>query len=363
MSYQQDTQFMARAIYLAKKGTYTTTPNPRVGCVLVRHHQIISEGWHIRTGLAHAEIIALENIDAKGATAYVTLEPCSHYGRTPPCCDALIAAGVKRVVVAMQDPNPQVCGQGLKRLEAAGVQVECGLLEADARVLNRGYIKRMERKLPFVISKLAMSLDGRTAMSSGESQWITSTESRLDVHYLRASSCAILTGINTVLADDPSFNARLETEEVNQPIRVVLDSELKIPPTAKMGTLLGRNLILTCSEETKKIQDLQQAGFEVHVFFANSDKRLDLLEVMRFLARQKINTVLVEAGSILNGELMQKNLVDEWVVYMAPVLMGDEGQGLFTAPAIQKMKDRKSIKITEIRHVGNDIRLTFTPKK
>jgi len=293
----------------------------------------------------------------------VTLEPCSHYGRTPPCCDVLIAAGIRRVVVAMQDPNPQVCGQGLKRLKAASIQVECGLLEADARLLNRGYIKRMEKDIPFIMSKLAMSLDGRTAMSSGESQWITTAEARLDVHYLRASSCAILTGINTVLADDPSFNARLEMEDVEQPICVVLDSELKISPKAKMGALAGRSLILTCSENTEKIQALQQAGFEVHVFFANSEKRLDLLEVMRFLGRQKINNVLVEAGSILNGELMQKGLVDEWVVYMAPVLMGDEGQGLFTAPAIQKMQDRKSIKITEIRHVGNDIRLTFTPKR
>ncbi|MGZ5076118.1 MAG: bifunctional diaminohydroxyphosphoribosylaminopyrimidine deaminase/5-amino-6-(5-phosphoribosylamino)uracil reductase RibD, partial [Methylobacter sp.] len=245
MPASRDAFYMAQAIALAKKGRYTTDPNPRVGCVLVRDDTVIGQGWHAKAGQGHAEVEALKNLaDAKGATAYVTLEPCSHHGRTPPCSDALIKAGVSRVVAAMQDPNPKVSGRGLAKLEAAGIEVVCGVLQDDALSLNRGFIKRMTDNRPFVRSKLAMSLDGRTAMASGESKWITSDQARADVHRLRAESSAILTGINTVLADDPALTARID-EEVLQPVRVVLDTHLQMPVTAQMVKLPGRSLILT----------------------------------------------------------------------------------------------------------------------
>lgn len=357
-STQQDAIYMARAIGLAKKGLYTTDPNPRVGCVLVKDNVVIGEGWHVKAGQGHAEIEALKAVsDAKGATAYVTLEPCSHHGRTPPCCDALIKAGVSRVVAAMQDPNPLVAGRGLERLKAAGIEVSCSILEQDAQALNRGFIKRMTENRPFVRSKLAMSLDGRTAMASGESKWITSAEARSDVHKLRAQSSAILTGISTVLADDPALNARLG-DEVVQPIRVVLDSQLKMPVTARMASLSGRSLILTCSQDKQRRQALQQAGFEVYGL-AENEGRLDLNAVLDFLASQQINEVLVEAGAVLNGALLAENLVDEWIVYMAPCVLGDQGRGLFTVPGLQQMSDKKSFHLCDVRQVGPDLKLTL----
>lgn len=357
-STQQDAIYMARAIGLAKKGLYTTDPNPRVGCVLVKDNVVIGEGWHVKAGQGHAEIEALKAVsDAKGATAYVTLEPCSHHGRTPPCCDALIKAGVSRVVAAMQDPNPLVAGRGLERLKAAGIEVSCSILEQDAQALNRGFIKRMTENRPFVRSKLAMSLDGRTAMASGESKWITSAEARSDVHKLRAQSSAILTGISTVLADDPALNARLG-DEVVQPIRVVLDSQLKMPVTARMASLSGRSLILTCSQDKQRRQALQQAGFEVYGL-AENEGRLDLNAVLDFLASQQINEVLVEAGAVLNGALMAENLVDEWIVYMAPCVLGDQGRGLFTVPGLQQMSDKKCFHLRDVRQVGPDLKLTL----
>lgn len=357
-STQQDAIYMARAIGLAKKGLYTTDPNPRVGCVLVKDNVVIGEGWHVKAGQGHAEIEALKAVsDAKGATAYVTLEPCSHHGRTPPCCDALIKAGVSRVVAAMQDPNPLVAGRGLERLKAAGIEVSCSILEQDAQALNRGFIKRMTENRPFVRSKLAMSLDGRTAMASGESKWITSAEARSDVHKLRAQSSAILTGISTVLADDPALNARLG-DEVVQPIRVVLDSQLKMPVTARMASLSGRSLILTCSQDKQRRQALQQAGFEVYGL-AENEGRLDLNAVLDFLASQQINEVLVEAGAVLNGALLAENLVDEWIVYMAPCVLGDQGRGLFTVPGLQQMSDKKCFHLRDVRQVGPDLKLTL----
>jgi len=361
MSARQDAVYMARAIQLAKRGRFTTDPNPRVGCVLVRDDLIIAEGWHKKAGFGHAEVEALKQVqDAKGATAYVTLEPCSHYGRTPPCCDALIKAGVSRVVAAMQDPNPQVSGRGLEKLKAAGVQVSCGVLAEDAAALNRGFVKRMTENRPFVRSKLAMSLDGRTAMASGESKWITSAEARADVHKLRAGSSAILTGINTVLADDPSLNARVDWDVV-QPVRVVLDSRLNMPVTARMASVPGRSLILTCSRDDYKRQALQDTGFEV-CRLANKDAYLDLHEVMNFLAEQKINELLVEAGPVLNGALLAEGLVDEWVVYMAPCILGDEGRGLFTVPGLQSMVDKKNLKLCDVRQIGPDLKLTLIPQ-
>jgi diaminohydroxyphosphoribosylaminopyrimidine deaminase/5-amino-6-(5-phosphoribosylamino)uracil reductase len=362
MSVRQDAFYMARAIHLAKKGRYTTDPNPRVGCVLVRDDVVIGEGWHVKAGFGHAEVEALINVqDAQGATAYVTLEPCSHHGKTPPCCDALIKAGVRRVVAAMQDPNPLVAGRGLDKLKAAGIEVTCGVLEEDAIVLNRGFIKRMTENRPFVRSKLAMSLDGRTAMASGESKWITSSEARIDVHKLRAESSAVLTGINTVLADDPALNARVDFDVV-QPLRVVLDSQLNMPVTAQMAKLPGRSLILTCSQDDHKQQALQEAGFEVYRL-AGKNGRLDLPEVMGFLAVQQINEVLIEAGAILNGALMTENLIDELIVYMAPSILGDQGRGLFHLPGMMTMADKKMLKLLDVRQVGVDLRLTLEPQE
>jgi diaminohydroxyphosphoribosylaminopyrimidine deaminase / 5-amino-6-(5-phosphoribosylamino)uracil reductase len=394
----EDARYMARALYLARKGMYTTDPNPRVGCVLVKGGGVIAEGWHKRAGEAHAEVDALNNLadTPEGATAYVTLEPCSHHGRTPPCCEALVKAGIKRVVAAMQDPNPLVAGRGLDFLKQNGVEVEFGLLEEDARALNQGFIKRMTEGRPFVRSKLAMSLDGRTAMASGESKWITSEASRADVQKLRAQSSAILTGINTVLADDPSLTARLD-EEVTQPVRVILDSNLQMPLTAKMLGLSGRTIILTCEPspfekpEDKvppvlrqaqdernqnltarpesfndaqesliegRIQQLKSAGAEIFLL-PELDGRLDLNEVMKFLAQQQINEILVEAGAILNGGLLQANLVDEWVIYMAPKILGDQGKGLFHMPDLVELAACKNLNIKDIRMFGNNVKLLF----
>jgi len=360
MSAPRDAFYMAQAISLAKKGRYTTDPNPRVGCVLVRDGAVIGQGWHVKAGQGHAEVEALKNLpDATGATAYVTLEPCSHQGRTPPCCDALIKAGVSRVVAAMQDPNPKVSGSGLEKLKEAGIEVICGVLQEDAQALNRGFIKRMTDNRPFVRSKLAMSLDGRTAMASGESKWITSNEARADVHRLRAESSAILTGINTVLSDNPALNARID-EDVLQPVRVVLDTHLNMPVTAQMAKLPGRSLILTCAEDQQKQGALQQAGFEVYQL-PDKNGRLDLHAVMDFLGQQQINELLVEAGSVLNGALLAEDLVDEYVIYMAPCILGDQGRGLFNLPGLQRMADKKQLKLRDVRQVGQDLKLTYTP--
>ena len=354
-----DAFYMAKALQLARLGRFSTDPNPRVGCVLVKDDVIIAEGYHVKAGQAHAEIVALNNTDdAQGATAYVTLEPCSHQGKTPPCCDALISAGIIRVVAAMQDPNPLVSGRGLEKLKAAGLEVLCGVLEADARLLNRGFIKRMTEQRPFVRSKLAMSLDGRTAMASGESKWISSPAARADVHQIRAESSAILTGINTVLADDPALTARIDGA-VEQPIRVVLDSNLNMPLTAKMAQLAGRSLILTCSSDEAKRQALQAVGFEVYTLAAKNGQ-LDLQAVLSFLAQQHINELLVEAGSILNGALLADDLVDEWIIYMAPCVLGDQGRGLFAMPNLQSMADKKSLYFQDVRSIGPDLKLTLT---
>lgn len=358
VSVKNDIFYMARALQLAKKGVYTTDPNPRVGCVIVKDDHIVGEGWHVRAGDDHAEIAALKQAqNAKGATVYVTLEPCSHHGKTPPCADALIQAGVSRVVAAMQDPNPLVAGNGLKRLEAAGIDISCGVLKEEAGNLNRGFVKRMTANRPFVRSKLAMSLDGRTAMASGESKWITSAEARNDVHRLRAASSAILTGVNTVLADDPALNARID-DNVVQPVRVVLDSRLSMPVNARMAKLPGRSLILTCANDQTKSRQLQDSGFEVYRL-AEKNGRIDLDDLMIFLAEQQINELLVEAGPILNGSLLAGGFVDEWIIYMAPCILGDRGRGLFHLPDIKTMSEKKNLKLNDARLIGPDLKLTF----
>jgi len=368
-----DHRFMARALQLARNGIYTTHPNPRVGCVVVQQGEVIGEGWHMRAGEPHAEIHALNALpaagkSAAGSTIYVTLEPCSHHGRTAPCADALIEAGVGRVVIAMGDPSPQVAGAGIERLRAAGIEVTEGVMIAEAAALNPGFISRFTRKRPFVRCKLAMSIDGRTAMASGESRWITSTAARQDVQRLRARSDAIMTGIGTVLADDPQLNVRpegidelyvvLSGEKPRPPMRVIVDSRLRTPPASRTLALPGRKVIATTVAHSETVDLLQQKRVNV-CRFAAKDGRVNLPQLMEYLAAEEINEVMVEAGPVLSGAMMQAGLIDELIIYMAPHLMGDEGQGLMALPGLEKMAQRLPLKIEDIRAVGDDWRLTI----
>jgi len=368
-----DYAWMARALGLARRGFYTADPNPRVGCVLVRDGEPVGEGYHRRAGEPHAErnALAVAGARAAGATAYVTLEPCSHHGRTPPCADALAESGVARMVAAMQDPNPLVAGRGLQRLREAGVQVDIGVLEDQARDLNPGFVKRMTDALPWVRCKLAMSLDGRTAMASGESQWITGEDARRDVQRLRARSSAILTGVETVLADDPSLNVRLGAEAlgdtgadawVRQPVRVILDSSLRTPPTARLLELPGTTLILCVVEQREQAADLEAAGARVQIL-PEDQGRVGLRAALEFLAEQEINEVLIEAGPTLAGSFVQAGLVDELIIYVAPHLMGDGARGLFNLPGLRHMADRVALDIRDLRRVGRDLRITSVPAK
>ena len=353
-----DTQFMSRALYLAKKGIYTTAPNPNVGCVLVKEGEIVGEGWHQKAGEAHAEINALNQAGkkAEGATAYVTLEPCCHYGKTPPCTEALLKAKVTRVVAAMVDPHSKVAGQGLKQLESAGIFVEHGLLEEQAKALNLGFINRMQKRLPYVRCKLAMSLDGRTAMASGESKWITSAAAREDVQRLRAKSGAIVTGVGTVLADDPSMTVRLDGVDT-QPLRVVVDTNLSMPSDAKMLKEKGKTVLMTCSADEHVTQALTDAGANIHMM-PYCKKSVDLKSVLQQLSDMHINDVLLETGATLSGAMLQAGLIDELIIYMAPVLMGNDARGLFALPGLDSMQDKIELDIIDQRMVGQDIRFT-----
>lgn len=353
-----DYRFMARALTLARRGLYGTDPNPRVGCVLVREGEIIGEGWHQRAGEPHAEVNALNAAGAlaHGATVYVTLEPCCHHGRTPPCTDALLKAGISRLVAAMPDPNPQVAGRGLAILRDAGVTVDCGLLEAEAQALNPGFIQRMTTNRPFIRVKLAMSLDGRTALASGESQWLTGAAARQDVQRLRARSSAILTGIGTVLADDPSLNVRLP-EATRQPLRVILDSGLRTPPTARTLRLPGSVLIFTAVADPAIQAPLRATGAEI-IVVPCAEHGLDLRAVMAEFARRECNEIHVECGPTLAGALLQAGLMDELVIYMAPLLLGDKARGLFQLPELTRMSERMELEILEMRAVGRDWRVT-----
>ena len=358
-----DHRFMSRALQLAKKGIYTTAPNPNVGCVLVKGGEVVGEGWHEKAGEAHAEINALKQAGGKaeGATAYVTLEPCCHQGKTPPCSDALIKAKVTRVVTAMIDPHSKVAGQGLKQLESAGIFVEHGLLEEQAKELNLGFIKRMQKRLPYVRCKLAMSLDGRTAMASGESKWITSSAAREDVQRLRAKSSAILTGVGTVLADDPSMTVRLDGID-SQPIRVVVDTNLSMPTNAKMLKEKGQTVLMTCSADEHIAQALKDAGADIHMMpYCNSS--VDLKSVLQQLSDMQINDVLLETGATLSGAMLQAGLIDELIIYMAPVLMGNDARGLFALPGLESMQDKIELDIIDYRLVGKDVRITAKVKQ
>jgi len=361
-----DYEYMARALRLAKQGQYSTDPNPRVGCVITDSDGVIGEGWHVRAGEGHAEVNALQaaSRDVQGATAYVTLEPCSHHGRTPPCSQALFDAGVKRVVVAMPDPNPLVSGQGIAMLQQAGVNVETGLLMQQAEALNPGYLKRMRDGRPWVRCKLAMSLDGRTAMASGESKWITSAQAREDVHRLRTRSSVIMTGSGTVLSDNPSMTARcVEVEQRSEPpLRVVIDSQLQSSPQAAIFRQPGETRVYTLADSSPKRKAvLQEAGAEV-VMLPAKESRVDLHAVMHDLADLQMNEVMVEAGAGLAGAMLQAGLIDELVIYVAPKLMGDSARGLFHLPGLEKMAQSVELQIDDVRKVGTDWRFTVRPE-
>jgi diaminohydroxyphosphoribosylaminopyrimidine deaminase/5-amino-6-(5-phosphoribosylamino)uracil reductase len=360
-----DTRFMQRALELAGRGLYTTQPNPRVGCVLAVNGCIVGEGWHQWAGQAHAEVAALAAAgeQARGATAYVTLEPCCHYGRTPPCTEALIAAGVRRVVAAMTDPNPQVAGKGLQCLMQAGIETASGLFEARARQLNPGFCQRMTTGRPWLRSKLAMSLDGRTALSSGESRWITSEASRQDVHRLRARSSALLTGIDTVLQDDARLTVRLDpAEPFKPPLRVVLDSRLRLPASAALCQGEAPTLVLTtASRDTIARANLPDTVRVLQVA-ADRQGRPDLDEVLILLGQMDCNEVTVEAGACLNGALLDSGLVDEWIIYQAPVVLGNRARGSFDLPDITRMADRHELTCLQTTVLGPDVRLTLCHK-
>jgi diaminohydroxyphosphoribosylaminopyrimidine deaminase/5-amino-6-(5-phosphoribosylamino)uracil reductase len=368
-----DARHMARALELARRGLYTTDPNPRVGCVLVRNGKVVGEGFHERAGGPHAEITALRAAGdaARGATVYLTLEPCCHHGKTPPCTDAIIGAGVARVIAAMPDPDPRVAGRGFAGLKQAGIGAAYGLMQSEAEAVNPGFIQRMRHGRPYVRIKLAASLDGRTALASGESQWITGEPARADVQHWRARSSAILTGIGTVLADDPSLNVRLVgiggaregtgvaggrmPGATRQPLRVVLDSKLRMSPTARMLTLPGTTLIVTAANDPARAGKLRAAGAEVLRLEKNGG--VDLAALLSALAQREVNEVLVEAGTTLSGALLGAGMVDEVVLYYAPVLLGDAGRGMFHLEGIAKMADGMRLDIKDIRAIGRDWRI------
>ena len=367
-----DCQWMANAIQLAKKGWYTTAPNPRVGCVIIdTNQQLVGEGWHQKAGEPHAEIYALRQAGDKavGATAYVTLEPCSHYGRTPPCAEALIKAGIARVVIANKDPNPLVAGKGITLLENAGIAVVSDVLADEAYQLNRGFFKRMTTGKPFVQAKLAMSLDGRTAMQSGESQWITGSHARGVVQKMRAQSDAIITGIGSILQDNSSLTVRahelpLTNAEViaqRQPLRIVLDSQLQIPLEANILQQAGRTIIATLKGvDAQKIQQLTQTGAEVWQL-PEVNYRINLEALLIRLGEEGCNNVLLETGATLAGTMLSSQLIDEIVVFIAPILMGSDARALFELP-IQQMQHKIPLTIKDIRAVGQDWQITATPE-
>jgi diaminohydroxyphosphoribosylaminopyrimidine deaminase/5-amino-6-(5-phosphoribosylamino)uracil reductase len=365
-----DHQFMAQALRLAERGLYTTMPNPRVGCVLVKDGQVIAEGWHYRAGEAHAEVHALAKAGdmARGATAYVTLEPCSHTGKTGPCSEALISAGVGRVVYGMEDPNPQVAGRGIERLQVAGVRVDGPLLEEDARALNPGFVKRMERNLPYVRCKLAMSLDGRTAMASGQSKWVTGRKSREDVQRLRARSCAIISGIDTVLSDNASLTVRANELQLpnaddaaaKQPLRVILDSRLRLARDADILRQASPILLVHNGNDENVARRHDWPEHLELLAMPGQQGRIDPQALLRELARRECNEVLLEAGATLAGSFLRRALLDELIIYMAPKLLGSNARPLFDLP-LDTLSSALPMKIRDIRAIGDDWRIISVP--
>ncbi len=361
---KQDSIYMARAIELAKKGWFTTRANPRVGCVIVKNDQIIAEGWHEKAGLEHAEVNAINNAsqDLTGATAYVTLEPCSHFGKKPPCALALAKSGISKVICAMQDPNPLVAGRGIAQLIEAGTQVETGLMESEATQLNSGFINRMTLGLPKVVIKSAISLDGKIAMASGESQWITGEQARADVQQLRAESCAIITGTGTVIKDNPSLNVRdktfLDKPKFEQPLRVVIDSQGLIDADAKIFQQQGEVWLVTSSWQNKNYP----ANVNQEIIDTNDSGKVDLYQLLLQLADNGINQVLVEAGSGLAAAFLERGLADELVVYMAPKLLGSNAMSAYQLP-FDKMSQSIDLDLNDVRHFGDDLKLSYSVKK
>lgn len=372
MLLPQDFTFMTKAVALAKRGLYTTMPNPRVGCLLARDDVEVASAWHAVAGDGHAEALALQSaVDAgqvtAGLTAYVTLEPCSHTGKTGPCADALIAAGVRRVVYGMQDPNPQVSGRGLEKLVAAGIEVAGPCLESECRALNPGFIMRMQQGRPLVRCKLAMSLDGRTAMASGDSQWITSADARSDVQRLRARSCAIVTGIGSILQDDSSLTLRVEelrtknSEQVaeRQPWRVILDSNQRLPIDSKVLQYRADKTCVVSAGDTARPEIDALGATQCH-FGSDLTDKIDLDKLLNWLVEQQCNEVLVEAGSELAGAFLKAGLLDEIIIYMAPKLMGSTARPLFDLP-LEHMTQQVPLQIVDVRAVGCDWRITVQP--
>jgi diaminohydroxyphosphoribosylaminopyrimidine deaminase/5-amino-6-(5-phosphoribosylamino)uracil reductase len=359
----QDHLFMSRALQLAEQGLFTTRPNPRVGCVIVKDGKIVGEGAHLKAGEPHAEVFALWQAGdlAKGATAYVTLEPCSHSGRTPPCSQALIDAGVTKLIAAMQDPNPLVAGSGLAHLQTHDIEVANGLMQVQAEALNPGFIARMTRNTPYVRSKIAASLDGKTALNNGVSQWITSEAARADVQHWRARSCAILTGVGTVLVDNPSMTVRLdsEAEALVQAMRIIVDSTLKTPIDAKI--LTGGNVLIAFAQDAdNKSTALLAAGAEL-LCIPNEQGKVCLKTLLAHLAAREINEVLCEGGEGLNGALLAQNMIDELLIYYAPKLMGAAAKNMFAMPALTAMQQTVDLQVLDVRHIGSDIRLRAKP--
>jgi len=358
VNIQNDFDGMTLALEWAAQGMYTTSPNPRIGCVIVRDGRVLGAGVTQPAGFDHAEIQALKDAqmrgnDVRGATAYVTLEPCNHFGRTPPCSDALVRAGLGRVVAAMEDPNPLVAGQGMAKLAAAGIATKVGVLAEAAYEMNIGFFSRMTRGLPWVRMKSAASLDGVTALNNGVSQWITATEARADGHAWRARACAILTGIGTVKSDDPQLNVRA-VETPRQPHRIVVDSKLEISPQARI--LQGGGVwIAAAVPDAEKEAALREAGAEI-ILLPNAHGKVDLPELMRELGRRQINELHVEAGGKLNGSLIREGCVDELLVYLAPSLIGP-GQGMFALPELTSLEHKKTLKFHEVKQVGSDLRI------
>jgi diaminohydroxyphosphoribosylaminopyrimidine deaminase/5-amino-6-(5-phosphoribosylamino)uracil reductase len=351
-----DHTYMARALRLARHGLFTTTPNPRVGCVVVSGSAVAGEGWHVRAGEPHAEVHALgaAGARARGSTIYVTLEPCSHHGRTPPCAQALIAAGVARVIVAMQDPNPKVAGAGIETLRRAGVEAEVGLLAEEARELNIGFVSRHERARPWVRVKTAASLDGRIALENGASQWITSPAARRDGHRWRARACAVMAGVGTLQADNPRLNVR-EVETTRQPMRIVVDRRLEMSPQARV--LEGGNVLVFCAREDRaRSAALRAAGAQI-VEMPDAAGKVDLAAMMQELARRELNEIHVESGNRLNGALMQAGVVDELLIYLAPQLLGDAARGMFDLGVLTTLEQRVELRIRELRRIGTDVRI------
>lgn len=348
---------MSHALRLAERGLFTTSPNPRVGCVIVNGGKVVGTGWHERAGGAHAETHALQEAGdlARGATVYVTLEPCSHHGRTPPCVNALIQAKVCKVVMAMDDPNPHVNGQGKERLQKAGIEIQTGLLADQAERLNIGFVTRMRHDRPWVRTKIAASFDGRTALKNGKSQWITSEPARQDGHKWRARSCAILTGISSVRKDDPQLTVRYITVS-RQPMRIVVDSNLETPLQAKLLQNADTTWIFTAQTSKEKIHRLEDTGAHI-VVLPDLAGKVDLKAMMVKLAELGINELLVEAGPVLNGALVTAGLVDEIIFYFAPSLLGNSAQAMLALPEIGDLSEKYDLQISDIRKIGMDVRL------